>query len=75
MPSIKDNPECRDFKFDFGIPVKATVHLHTQHTEDGKPYRLELDAANGPALFTYEEFIRFAQSIATLMKPSVLLEN
>lgn len=76
MAKFKDLEEAqRELRFMFENPVMVRVYQDRQVSPDGKKFRLEMEMPEGPTRFTYEEFIRFAQSVAVLMKPSVLLED
>ena len=55
-------------------PQKPGEYTEDQ-IKDGKPYRLEVEMPDGPALFTYHEFVRWAQTMAVLLKPDILLET
>lgn len=70
----KDPSAQRTFTFRFTRPIAVTIHKEHQTSDDGRAYRFELETPDGPALMTYDEFIRFAQTVAVLLDPRTLLE-
>jgi len=67
--------DAQTLHFDHGAPVKVIAHTEQQISPAGKRYRLELETPEGPAFFTYNEFVRWAQTVATMLRPSILLEE
>jgi len=74
MPKQVVDPP-KKLKFKFGSDVNVQVHLTPQVSEEGKSYRLEVEIPEGKALFTYEEFVRWAQTMTVMLNPKVMLEE